>query len=152
MRIIGQSRMAERRAGDGFARRVPAMGLLLALLGLICSGCMLMSGQETTIDVADGTGNVLTRFVSAEGGEEALIDVGLPAAEVQVIAIVGVDSGDLELTLLQPDGAAAFTVASRPDTEVTRSGGVRTDEEGRLRYRVSARGARDGSYQIFVQP
>ena len=52
----------------------------------------------------------------------------------------------------QPDGALAFALAARPATQVTRSGSVRADAEGRVRYRVRAEGARDGSYQLFVQP
>lgn len=126
---------------------------LAALVGcLLLAGCMLVSGEETTIDLQAGGGNVLTTFVSAEGEEERVLEVGAGVAEVQVIAVVEVDSGDLELSLLQPDGDLAFGLAARPATQVTRSGAVAVDADGHLRYRVRAQGARDGSFQLFVQP
>ncbi len=125
---------------------------LLSLALLLLSGCLLLSGESTTVDLQAGGGNLLTSFVGAEGRSERTLDLGLPAAEVQVIAIVGVESGDIELAMLQPDGSLAFAIASRPETQVTYSGTVRTNDEGRLRYAIKARGARHGSLQIFVQP
>lgn len=113
---------------------------------------MLMSGEATTVDIQEGSGNLLTTFVGAEGSGERELEVGASGTTVQVIAIVGVESGDLTLSMLGPDGSVAFTVAARPDSQVTRSGSVRADERGRVRYTVSARGARNGSYQLFVQP
>ena len=130
----------------------PGRVLLLILVALALSGCMLISGETTTIDLVAGGGNLSTTFVSAEGEAERVLELGQPALELQVIAMVEVASGDLELALLQPDSAVAFVVASRPDTQVTRSGWVRADAAGRLRYRVSARGARDGALQLFVAP
>lgn len=129
-----------------------ARSLLLGLLALALSGCMLVSGEETTIDLQEGTGNLSTAFVGAEGAEERTVQVSEGPAELQVIAILAVDSGDLQIELVQPDGALAFAVAGRPDTQVTRSGLVRSDDSGQIRYRVSARGARNGSFQLFFQP
>jgi hypothetical protein len=135
--------------GDG--RR--AMGVLFALLlCFLLSGCMLVSGEATTIDLAGGVGNLSSTFVSAEGSEERTVQVSDGPAELQVIAIVAIESGDLELELLQPDGAQAFAVAGRPDTQVTRSSVVRSDDAGMVRYRIAARGARNGGYQLFFQP
>lgn len=136
--------------GAALGRLCRAVGALLALAAL--SGCLLISGEATTIDLAGGGGNVLTSFVSAEGSEQRTIDIGAPDVEVQVIAVVDVGSGDLQLSLLQPDGSVAFAVSARPGIQVTRSGAVRTDEDGRVHYRVGATGARDGTYQLFVQP
>jgi hypothetical protein len=113
---------------------------------------MLVSGEATTIDLAGGVGNLSSTFVSAEGSEERTVQVSDGPAELQVIAIVAIESGDLELELLQPDGAQAFAVAGRPDTQVTRSSVVRSDAAGMVRYRISARGARNGGYQLFFQP
>lgn len=127
------------------------LGVVLLLAGLL-SGCLLISGEQTTLDLASEGGNVLTTFVSAEGNEVRSIDTGAPGAEFQVITVVEVDSGDLELALIQPDGAVAYAISARPATQVTRSGPVRADDEGRIRFRVAAQGARDGTYQIFVQP
>lgn len=126
--------------------------LPLLLLPLLLSGCLLLSGEQTTIDLVEGTGNLSSSFVSGEGQELRQVPVGASAAELQVIAIVAVESGDLQLELIQPDGAVAFVVAGRPDAQITRSGAVRSDEQGNIRYRVTARGARNGAYQIFVQP
>lgn len=134
----------------GGAARLGRAALSLALLAAL-SGCLLISGEATTIDLVEGGGNVLTTFVSAEGGEERTLETGRPGAELQVIAVVEVDTGDLQLALLQPDGAVAFAVSARPAVQVTRSGTVRADDEGRVRYRVSATSARDGMYQLFVQ-
>lgn len=134
------------------AERGPLRLALVALGAWLLAGCMLMSGEATTVDLQEGSGNQLTTFVGAEGSEARRLDVGAPGAELQVIAIVSVESGDLELSLVQPDGAVAFAVAARPNAQVTRSGSVRADDEGALTYLVRARGARNGSYQIFVQP
>lgn len=125
---------------------------LCALALCALTGCLLISGEQTTLDLADGGGNLLTTFVSAEGSEERTVETGSPDAEVQVIAVVELQSGDLELAVLQPDGAVAFAIGARPATQITRSATVRTDAEGRLHFRVQAQGARDGQYQIFVQP
>jgi hypothetical protein len=128
-------------------------GLLITLSLLVTlSGCLLVSGEATTIDLAGGVGNLSSSFVSAEGSEERTVQVSDGPTELQVIAIVAIESGDLEIELLQPDGAQAFAVAGRPDTQVTRSSLVRSDETGQVRYRISARGARNGGYQLFFQP
>lgn len=129
-----------------------ARALLCALAAVALNACLLVSGEETTIDLVEGGGNVLTTFVSAEGAEVRTLETGAPGAEVQVIAVVEVNTGDLQLELIQPEGSVAFALAARPNTQVTRSGGVRTDDEGRVRFRVSATAARDGAYQLFVQP
>lgn len=134
-----------------YGHRIGGILITLALLFTL-SGCMLVSGEATTIDLAGGVGNLSSAFVSAEGNEERTVQVSDGPTEVQVIAIVAVESGDLEITLLQPDGAQAFTVAGRPDTQITRSSLVRSDETGQIRYRIAARGARNGSYQLFFQP
>ncbi len=124
--------------------------LLLATI-LLLAGCLQISGEITTIDLGPDGGNVSTSFVGAEGSAERTLALDRPGVAAQVIVMVEVRSGDLEVSLLQPDGAVAFVTASRPGAQVTRSGVVRADEAGRIRYRVSARGARDGAFQVFVQ-
>lgn len=124
---------------------------LVVAMALFLTGCLLISGETATFDVGADGGNLSSVFVSAEGSEERIIELGRPDIEALVIVIVEVASGDLEITPLQPDGSAAFVAASRPAMRVTRSGVVRTDAQGRIRYRISARGARDGAFQIFVQ-
>lgn len=140
------------RAGRGWGGRGWARLLLLALLVPALAGCALLSGEETTIDLQAGTGNLSTTFVGAEGSEERTVQVSDGPAELQVIAILAIESGDLQVDLVQPDGALAFAVSARPDAQVTRSGLVRTDEAGQIRYRITARGARDGGFQLFFQP
>jgi hypothetical protein len=154
-RLQAEPRRTRRARRPSTAAFPPVTLVRLALLWVLLSaltGCLLISGEQTTLDLADGGGNLLTTFVSAEGSEERVVETGRPDAELQVIAVVEVASGDLQLSLLQPDGAVAFAVGARPATQVTRSAGVRTDAEGRLRFRVQAQGARDGQYQLFVQP
>lgn len=112
---------------------------------------MLISGEETTVDLREDGGNLLTTFVGAEGREIRQLDVGTPGADVQVIVIVSIESGDLEVAVAEAGGAVSFAVAARPDTQVTRSGTVRANERGQVTYTVTARSARHGSYQIFVQ-
>lgn len=134
---------------------LPVRTLLTWLLSLgaalLLTGCLQISGETTTIDLGPDGGNVSTSFVGAEGSEERVVALDRPGVAAQVIVMVEVRSGDLEVSLLQPDGAVAFVTASRPGAQVTRSGVVRADAAGRIRYRVSARGARDGAFQLFVQ-
>jgi hypothetical protein len=129
---------------------IRTIGLGLIMLSL--TACLLISGETTSADVQDGAGNLLSSFVGAEGRAERILELGLADSEVQVIAIVSIESGDLELTLVQPDGSVAFTIAARPDAEITRSGLVRTNDQGQLRYQINARGARNGQVQLFFQP
>ena len=129
---------------------VRTIGLGLIVLSL--TACLLISGEATSTDIQDGAGNLLSSFVGAEGQTERILELGLAESEVQVIAILSVESGDLEITLMQPDGSVAFTIAARPDAEITRSGLVRTNDQGQLRYQINARGARNGQIQLFFQP
>ena len=129
---------------------VRTIGLGLIVLSL--TACLLISGEATSTDIQDGAGNLLSSFVGAEGQTERILELGLAESEVQVIVILSVESGDLEITLMQPDGSVAFTIAARPDAEITRSGLVRTNDQGQLRYQINARGARNGQIQLFFQP
>ncbi|NJM06393.1 hypothetical protein HC891_09675 [Candidatus Gracilibacteria bacterium] len=126
--------------------------LVCCALALTLAGCLLASGERTTIDLQGVSGNVNTVFVSAEGEEIRSLKVADNAVDVQVITIVAVESGDVQLDVYQADGSVAFNVASRPDGQVTRSAVVRANDDGEVRYRVLARNARNGSYQIFFQP
>ncbi|WP_238613483.1 hypothetical protein [Candidatus Oscillochloris fontis] len=126
--------------------------LPLLLLLVLLSGCLLLSGEETSIDLLDQSGNLSTTFVSGEGSEERTLRVSEGETTLHVIVMVSVESGDLQIEMLQPDGAVVFVLAAQPDTQLTRSAWVRSDAQGQIHYRVAARGARNGSYQIFVQP
>jgi hypothetical protein len=122
------------------------------LLPLLLGGCLLVSGEQTTIDMLEDSGNLSTSFVGADGSEDRTVRVGDVPAEIQVIVMVSIESGDLGVELRQPDGTLAFAVSSKPDAQVTYSGMVRSDDTGLVRYRVSAYSARNGSYQIFFLP
>lgn len=124
---------------------------LYALCLLLLSGCLLMSGERTSTNLQSGSGNLSTEFVSAEGAEIRALKVAEETRNVQVFAIVTVESGDLRLDILQPDGAVVFAIESRPDEQVTRSALVQTDDRGTIRYRVVAQGARNGRYQLLFQ-
>lgn len=126
-----------------------ALALLLALM--LLSGCLLTSGERTSEDAGPQAGNRSAVFVSAEGGELRSLQVGAPDAELRVIVILEAEQGELRLDVLDADSAVALSAQSRPDEQVTRSGSVMTDAEGVLHYRVTARGARNGGYQILYQ-
>jgi len=120
-------------------------------LAILLSGCLLTSGERPSVDVLPDGGNVSTTFVGADGNGERTVETGANSTTMNAIVIVQADRGELRLELLNPDGNVAFSVQARPDEQVTRRGDVSTDEQGRLRYRVIAQGARNGGYQVLYQ-
>ena len=120
-------------------------------LGLLLSGCLLTSGERPSMDALPDGGNVSSTFVGADGNAERAVETGAPGATLNAIVIVQAERGELRLEILNPDGNVAFSVQARPDEQVTRRGDVKTDEQGRLRYRVIAQGARNGGYQVLYQ-
>lgn len=124
--------------------------LALCVLALALSGCMLVSGERVSADTQAAGGNISASFVSAEGTETRTLATGTPG-QLEVIAIVSVDRGELRLDILDPNGSVVFSVQGRPQEQVTRSGSVPTDAEGNLYYRVVTQGARNGNYQILYQ-
>lgn len=126
-----------------------AFFVLLSLV--LLSGCMLESGARSSTDAQPESGNTNTTFISAEGEREYTLATGAPSVALDVIVIIEIEQGELRLDLLDPNGGAVITLQGRPDTQVTRSASVTTDAQGNLRYRVSARGARNGGYQVLYQ-
>jgi hypothetical protein len=122
-----------------------------AALALLLSGCLLMSGEQSTADTQATGGNFNTTFVSAEGGQERTIQTGVGPATLSVIAWVRVQQGELRLELIDPNGAVAISIQGRPDEQITKIGNMPTDSEGKLHYRVIARGARNGGFQVLYQ-
>ena len=120
-------------------------------LALLLSGCLLTSGERPSMDALPDGGNVSTTFVGATGNAERTVETGASGTTMNAIVIVQAERGELRLELLNPDGNVAFSVQARPDEQVTRRGDVLTDEQGRLRYRVIAQGARNGGYQVLYQ-
>jgi hypothetical protein len=120
-------------------------------LVFMLSGCLLTSGERPSMDALPDGGNVSTTFVGATGNAERTIETGASGAIMNAIVIVQAERGELRIELLNPDGNVAFSVQARPDEQVTRRGDVLTDDQGRLRYRVSAQGARNGGYQVLYQ-
>lgn len=151
--MVEQPAVRDRRpARSGRRLRSIACRSLVALgFVTLLSGCLLISGERTTTDVQNGAGNLSTAFVSAEGEQVRALKVAEGPRVVQVIVVVTVESGDLRLDLLQPDGEVILAAEGRPDDQVAQSAQVQTDNEGYLRYRVYARGARNGSYQLLFQ-
>ncbi|MBK9713929.1 MAG: hypothetical protein IPO81_21900 [Kouleothrix sp.] len=121
-------------------------------LALLLSGCMLISGGRASSDALPEGGNISSTFVGAEGLQEQTIDTGAAGAALSATVFVQAERGELQVELINPDGSVAFAVKGRPDEQVARSGNVLTDDRGRLRYRVIARGARNGGYQVLYQP
>ena len=160
MPVADLSRMGRRTTND--QRRTTNARLLiwLAVVGrwsfvfgiaLLLSGCLLTSGERPSMDALPDGGNVSSTFVGANGNGERTVETGANGATMNAIVIVQAERGELRLELLNPDGNVAFSVQARPDEQVTRRGDVLTDEQGRLRYRVIAQGARNGGYQVLYQ-
>jgi hypothetical protein len=151
----GQSRMArknkEQRTKNKQIRTMALHLVLCSLFSVLLSGCLLTSGERQSIDALPDGGNISATFVGADGSSERAIETGANGARLNAIVIVQADRGELRLELLNPDGNVAFSVQARPDEQVTRRGDVQTDEQGRLRYRVTAQGARNGGYQVLYQ-
>ena len=129
----------------------PARFVLLAALALSLSGCMFMSGGQVSSDVLPDGGNISAAFVGADGRQEQTLDTGAAGATLSAIVIVQAERGELQVELINDDGSTALVVKGRPSESVSRSGSVRTDAQGRLRYRVTAAGARNGGYQVLYQ-
>jgi hypothetical protein len=110
-----------------------------------------MSGEQSTTDAQATGGNFSTSFVSAEGGQEQLFQTGAGPATLSVIALVRVQQGELRIELIDPNGAVVLSVQGRPDEQITKIGKVPTDSEGNLHYRVIARGARNGGFEVLYQ-
>jgi hypothetical protein len=127
--------------------------LLLIVLALLLSGCLMTSGEQSSSDAQPAGGNFSTTFVSAEGEDLRTLATNGGPASLNVTVIVEVDQGELRLEMLNPQGSVVFAVQGRPgeQREVVRSGVVEANDQGELRYRVVARGARDGSYQVLYQ-
>jgi hypothetical protein len=123
----------------------------LLCCALLLSGCLLVSGEQASSDTLPDGGNVSSSFVGADGVSERTIDTSALAATLNAIVIVQAERGELQVEVLNPDGSVAFAVKGRPEEQVTRQGNAQTDDQGQLRYRVIARGARNGSYQLLYQ-
>src|SRR5262245_44145798 len=83
------------------------------LLALLASGCLMVSGEQTSVDAQPTGGNFSTTFVSAEGGEDRTIATGAGPTTLNVIAAVRVQQGELRLEMIGPDGAVALTIQGR---------------------------------------
>ncbi len=160
MPVAGLSRMDRRTTND--ERRTTNARFLIWLfsvgrlsfvigLALLLSGCLLTSGERPSMDALPDGGNVSTTFVGATGNAERTVETGASGTTMNAIVIVQAERGELRIEVLNPDGNVAFSVQARPDEQVTRRGDVLTDEQGRLRYRVIAQGARKGGYQVLYQ-
>ena len=125
--------------------------VLCSLFSVLLSGCLLVSGERSSSDSQPAGGNFTTSFVGADGQDERTIDTGAAGATLRVFVIVKVERGELRVEMLNPDGAVVFSTQARPDQSTTRTGSVVTDDQGQLRYRVTTRGARNGSYQVLYQ-
>jgi len=112
---------------------------------------MLVSGERTSEDVRPEAGNRSDSFVSAEGEAVHTLNVGVPDATLRVIVLLEAEQGELRLDVLDGQQAVGLSAQSRPGDQVTRSGSVTIGGDGLLRYRVTARGARNGGYQILYQ-
>lgn len=125
--------------------------LLAGMLALMLSGCMIVSGDRSSSDALEMSGNLTRSFLSAEGSEELTLATGLPNADLTVIVLIELGQGDLRLDLFNPDGAAMLVAQGQPAEQRTWTATLRTDAQGNLRYRVTARGAREVEYQLLYR-
>ena len=160
MPAAGPNRMANRRAKNQGrmtkARLLPWLSFVgrwsfVFGLAFMLSGCLLTSGERASTDALSDGGNVSATFVGATGNAERTVETSVSNTTMNAIVIVQAERGELRLELLNPDGNVAFSVQARPDEQVTKRGDVLTDQQGRLRYRVIAQGARNGGYQVLYQ-
>jgi hypothetical protein len=145
------SKSKEQRTKNKQIRTMALHIVLCSLFSVLLTGCLLTSGERPSMDALPDGGNVSSTFVGADGNGERTVETGATGATMNAIVIVQAERGELRLELLNPDGNVAFSVQARPDEQVTRRGDVLTDEQGRLRYRVIAQGARNGGYQVLYQ-
>lgn len=153
---IPEARTENREPGTESRRVLSSrFSVLCRVLGslflVLLTGCLLVSGEQTSVDLQPGSGNLTASFVSAEGQEVRSLKIAEDARTIQVIVIVEVESGDLRIDLLRPDGAVEFAVEGRADSPVTRTSEIQTDDQGYIHYRLLAQGARGGSYQLLFQ-
>lgn len=155
MRMVALSRMAKQAPFVRMQPRSLAQGIGVSILyvfaAIFLSSCMLMSGKQELVDSLPGSGNISTSFISAEGVKEGIISVGTPSARVNVIMWVQVQQGEIRLELLDAADTVALSIQSRPGEQITKVGEVLTDAQGQLPYRITAQGARDGSYEVLYQ-
>jgi hypothetical protein len=119
---------------------------------LLLAGCMLASGQRASTDIRPDAGNTSVSFIGAEGSDAQFLEIGQPNTRFNVIVTAQVDTGDLQVDMLDgASGTVQLSVQARPDEQVTRSGSIVTDGRGQLHFRINARGARNGGYQILYQ-
>jgi hypothetical protein len=135
---------------------VSALGRLLAAAGLLAllGGCTLSSGQQTTTGKGPGGGSFAVEFVtsdSMEGASEETIQIADHEVLVSVICTASIKKGGLQIEILKPDGSAALTLKGQTTRENVATALVRTDAEGRLRYRISTSEAHGGAYRIVYQ-
>lgn len=139
------------RATHSPMRRRILAALIAAGGSALLPGCMLSSGRQISTDIQQQAGNTRVSFLSAEGEELVSLPVSTKFTNYEVIAIVTVESGELQLDVYDGSGIAAISIQGRPSQQVTRSAKLVTNEQGQLRYRVTARGARNGGFQILYR-
>lgn len=143
--------MSSNQACCYLSRRAFLHGLASLGGSVLLSSCMLISGKRESLDAGSEAGNTRVSFLSAEGDELGSIAVGPSFTTYEVIVIIAVEQGELQLDVFDASGAPAISLKARPDEQVTRSANLASDERGNLRFRVTTRGARNGSYQLLYR-
>ncbi len=125
-------------------------GVVLVLLLPLLLGCAnyLVAGVEVDQFLGEESGYFQASFVSADGS----IDLELPVAEgpvtVVLTATVSVQQGSLSLILPGEDEEPRLVLESADGKAQRETLTLQADEFGRIPYRVTARGARDGLYRL----
>jgi hypothetical protein len=133
------------------SRLTPFFVLGSWFLVLALSGCFLISGPVESADgTADG-GNVFVGFVSAEGSQTRTVQTNFPSQTLEVIVTAQNRTGQMRVEILDPQNSLVFGVESQARDQ-TGIGRVQTDATGAFRYRITATGAKNGTFQILYQP
>jgi hypothetical protein len=135
-----------------FLKALVVVGGTALLPGCVATnGYLMSSGWQSSSDLGADAGNTRTSFLGAEGMQLLSLPLSAGFANYEVIGIVAVETGELLLEIYDGSGLPGITLQARPSQQITRSAILNTNEAGKLRYRIQARGARNGGFQILYR-
>jgi type 1 fimbria pilin len=141
---------SQQSAGKGFVARF-VLSASAWFLALSLSGCLLVAGEQASIDVTVDGGNVYATFVSADGVEVRSVATEFRNQPLTVNVSARTAQGQLGIEVLNPDDSVVFVVDAQAEEQYN-GNTVTTNAAGEFRYRVRATGAQDGEFQILFQP
>jgi hypothetical protein len=134
-----------------FATLASVAGAALLSGCAVSNGFLLASGWQVSTDLGTDAGNTRASFLGAEGEQLVTLPLSSGFTNYEIIAIIAVESGELQLEVYDGSGVPGITLQGRPSQQITRSAMLNTNERGELRYRIQARSARNGGFQILYR-